>query len=182
MRFAPDPLPGILAKQPSSAENSASSAAEKRSTTASFSRVFPEVRAPVAHLDNYQLDTQLPTCSLDDPVLSAGAPDTSVSAASEERWSTDRLGPTSPAARPVIPLEAAIAETYFSATNHDKALDYSAELHLSGVSSVDESLTLFGNPVKVDEHGHFSVRITLNKGPHLAAFLRAQRQGISEHH
>jgi hypothetical protein len=181
MRFAPDPLPGILAKQPSSAENSAGSAAEQGSTAASLSQVFPEVRARVAHLDDYQVGTQLPTCTLDDPVLSADAPDTSASAASDDRWSTNGLGPTSPAARPVVPLEEAIAETYFSASNHDKALDFAAELQLSGISSADESLTLFGNPVKVDEHGHFTVRIKLNKGPHLAAFLRAQRQGISEH-
>jgi hypothetical protein len=182
MRFSPAPLAGILAAKASSAENTEGSVSENSSGPASLNRRFPEVRAPVAHLDDHQVGSQLPQSTLDDPVLYAGATGTSASAASEDRWSTDHLAPTSPAARPVVPLEEAIAETYFSATNYDMALDFSAELELSGISSADESLTLFGEPVKVDGHGRFSIRIKLNKGPNLAAFLRAQRQTISEQH
>jgi hypothetical protein len=36
--------------------------------------------------------------------------------------------------------------------------------------------------VQVDEQGRFSVRIKLDKGPYLAALLRAQRRDIPEHH
>jgi hypothetical protein len=86
--------------------------------------------------------------------------------------------PAGPAPKPVVALEEAIAESFFSATTDEAGLSLSVQLELSGKSSSDQILALFGESVHVDEQGRFSVRIKLDKGPQLAALLRAQRKNI----
>ncbi len=85
------------------------------------------------------------------------------------------------APKPVLALEDALAESYFSATHgDDRELSVSVALELSGTSGTDQLVTLFGEPVDLDEQGRFSVRLKLDKGPALAALVRAHRQRSQE--
>lgn len=114
--------------------------------------------------------------------MQATSPSTGRTKASDEHRGPGPHALTGPAPNPVIRLEEAIAASCFSATPDEPGLNLSVQFELSGTSGTDQLLTLFGEPVLVDEQGRFSVRIPLNKGPRLAAFLRAQRRNRSEHH
>jgi hypothetical protein len=107
---------------------------------------------------------------------------TSAPVALIDQINENRHAPVGPAPKPVVTLEEAIAESFFSATTEESGLTLSVQLELSGKSSADQVLTLFGESVHVDEQGRFSVRIKLDKSPQLAALLRAQRKNISEGH
>ena len=113
--------------------------------------------------------------------MSAGASGSPAPAAAEDQSNATCPVPVGAAATTVVPLEEAIAESYFSATPDGRGLDLSVQLELSGISGADRLPTLFGAPVHVDEQGRFSVRIRLDKGPQIATLLRAQRKNISEH-
>jgi hypothetical protein len=99
-----------------------------------------------------------------------------------DQMNEHRHAPAGPAPRPVVALEETIAESFFSSTNDKADLSLSVQLELSGESSSDQVLTLFGEAVHVDEQGHFSVRLKLDKSPQLAALLRAQRKSNLEGH
>jgi hypothetical protein len=79
-----------------------------------------------------------------------------------------------PAPKPVIALEETMAESFFSAGADNRDLNLSVRLELTGTAGPDKALTLFGEPVEIDEQGQFYVRVKLDKGPLLAALLRAQ--------
>jgi hypothetical protein len=84
--------------------------------------------------------------------------------------------PAGPAPKPVVALEEAIADSFFSASAAEKRSSLAVQLELSGESGTDQILTLFGKPVEVDDQGRFSVRVELEKGPSLAELLRAHRK------
>jgi hypothetical protein len=166
MEFPTTRRPEFLTPEVSSTGNTENSADKKEIQAAGFNKVFPEIRA-----DSGDLDIDLPMSSSTRTLVcneSIEDNDSSISA------------PAGPAPKPVVALEEAIAESFFSATNHETGLSFSVQLELSGKSNSDQVLTLFGESVHVDEQGRFSVRIKLDKGPQLTALLRAQRKNILE--
>lgn len=90
--------------------------------------------------------------------------------------------PYGPASVPVVALEEALAASYFSGAASDTDLQLSVQVQLSGSCRSDRVLTLFGETVDIDDQGRYSVRLELQKGPQLAAFLRSQRKDRQERH
>ncbi|MGD8912726.1 MAG: DUF4912 domain-containing protein [Candidatus Thiodiazotropha sp.] len=173
MEFAAARRPEFLAPEVSSSGNTENSADQKDVQAAAFKKVYPEVRSDSRH-SSRPLVCNERIEKIDSSI--------SVPTAFNDHTNEYPRVPAGPAPKPVIALEEAIAESFFSATNHEIDLSLSVQLELSGKSSADQVLTLFGESVYVDEHGRFSVRIKLDKDPQLSALLRAQRNNIMEDH
>jgi hypothetical protein len=179
MEFTEARRAGFLAPEESSVENAESHADKKQNEAETFNKAFPEVHAEVGHLDAIDCDIHRSGNFKHANVLPRHKVEETNNECIEDVDSSISA-PAGPAPKPVVALEEAIAESLFSATNHDAGLSLSVQLELSGKSSTDQVLTLFGESVDVDEQGHFSIRIKLDKGPQLVALLRAHRKDVLE--